>query len=46
MLHILLYLVLNISPATQPEQLFVASDSLFDNYVYGFYYQVINHIKP
>ena len=30
MLNLLLFLMLNISPATQPEQLFVASDSLFD----------------
>ncbi len=31
MLHILLFLVLNISPATQSEKLFVASDSLFND---------------
>jgi hypothetical protein len=31
MLHFLLILMLNISPATQSDQLFVASDSLFDN---------------
>jgi signal transduction histidine kinase len=30
MLNILLFLMLTISPATQPEQLFVASDSLFN----------------
>ncbi|WP_372946803.1 ATP-binding protein [Mariniphaga sp.] len=31
MLNILLFLMLNISPATQSDRLFVASDSLFDN---------------
>jgi hypothetical protein len=46
MLHILLFLVLNISPATQSEKLFVVSDSLMDNYVYGIYYQFIHHLKP
>ena len=30
MLHILLFLMLNISPATQSDRLFVASDSLFN----------------
>ena len=31
MLHFLLILMLNISPATRSDRLFVASDSLFDN---------------
>ncbi len=31
MLHILLFLMLNISPATQSDSLFVASDSLFND---------------
>jgi signal transduction histidine kinase len=30
MMHILLFLILSISPATQTDRLFVASDSLFD----------------
>jgi len=30
MLHILLFLILSISPATQSDSLFIASDSLFD----------------
>ena len=46
MRNILLFLLLNISPATQTEKLCIASDSLFDNYAYGIYYQVINHLKP
>ena len=46
MLHILLYLVLNISPANKSDRLFVTSDSLMDNYVYGIYYQAIHHLKP
>lgn len=45
MLHILLFLVLKISPVTQSDILFVAMDSLIANYVYGIYYQVINHLK-
>jgi hypothetical protein len=30
MMHILLFLILSISPATQTDRLFVASDSLFN----------------
>jgi two-component system, NtrC family, sensor kinase len=32
MLNLLLILLLNITPVVQPDQLFIASDSLFDNY--------------
>jgi hypothetical protein len=46
MLHILLFLVLNISPAIQSQQLFVASGSLFKNLEKEFHNQIINFIKP
>jgi hypothetical protein len=46
MINFLIILMLNISPAKQPEQLFVASDSSFNNYAYQVYYQLINHLKP
>jgi hypothetical protein len=46
MKNFLMLLMLNINPRTQPEQLFVASDSLFNNYAYQVYYQLINHLKP
>jgi hypothetical protein len=43
MQNLLFFLMLNISPATQSDQLFVASDSLFNNHVYKFYNQATNN---
>jgi hypothetical protein len=46
MTNFLLFLMLTINPIIQSQQLFVASESLFDDYEYKVYYQLINHLKP